>query len=111
LGDKEAELGFAGLAVQAGVKSAVGSLWYVSDEATLGLMAEFYRQLQKAPIKSDALRLAQLAMIRGEVYLEGGKLHGTGENVTLPPELAQLGDKKLSHPYYWSAFTMIGSPW
>ncbi len=111
LGDKEAELGFAGLAVQAGVKSAVGSLWYVSDEATLGLMAEFYRQLQKAPIKSEALRLAQLAMIRGEVYLEGGKLHGTGENVTLPPELAQLGDKKLSHPYYWSAFTMIGSPW
>jgi CHAT domain-containing protein len=111
LGDKEAELGFAGLAVQAGVKSAVGSLWYVSDEATLGLMAEFYRQLQKAPIKSDALRLAQLAMIRGEVYLEGGKLHGTGQNVTLPPELAQLGDKKLSHPYYWSAFTMIGSPW
>ena len=111
LGDKEAELGFAGLAVQAGVKSAVGSLWYVSDEATLGLMAEFYWQLQKAPIKSDALRLAQLAMIRGEVYLEGGKLHGTGQNVTLPPELAQLGDKKLSHPYYWSAFTMIGSPW
>ena len=111
LGDKEAELGFSGLAVQAGVKSAVGSLWYVSDEATLGLMAEFYRQLQKAPIKSEALREAQLAMIRGEVYLEGGKLHGTGQNVTLPPELAQLGDKKLSHPYYWSAFTMIGSPW
>jgi len=70
--------------VQAGVKSAVGSLWYVSDEATLGLMAEFYRQLQKAPIKSEALREAQLAMIRGEVYLEGGKLHGTGQNVTLP---------------------------
>ncbi len=111
LGDKEAELGFAGLAVQAGVKSAVGSLWYVSDEATLGLMAEFYRQLQKAPIKSEALREAQLAMIRGEVYLKAGKLHGTGQNVTLPPELAQLGDKKLSHPYYWSAFTMIGSPW
>ncbi|MEQ8540665.1 MAG: CHAT domain-containing protein [Coleofasciculus sp. D1-CHI-01] len=55
VGDEEAELGFAGLAVQAGVKSALGSLWYVSDEATLGLMTEFYRQLETAPIKSEAL--------------------------------------------------------
>ncbi|MEQ9549004.1 MAG: CHAT domain-containing protein [Coleofasciculus sp. G3-WIS-01] len=37
LGDEEAELGFTGLAVQAGVKSALGSLWYVSDRGTLGL--------------------------------------------------------------------------
>jgi CHAT domain-containing protein len=111
IGDEEAELGFAGLAVQAGVKSALGSLWYVSDEATLGLMTEFYRQLETAPIKSEALRQAQLAMIRGEVRLEEGKLLGSGESITLPPELAQIGDKDLSHPYFWSAFTMIGSPW
>src|SRR5919202_1808671 len=32
LGDKEAELGFAGLTIQTGVKTALGSLWYVSDE-------------------------------------------------------------------------------
>ncbi|WP_446395443.1 CHAT domain-containing protein [Coleofasciculus sp. E1-EBD-02] len=111
VGDEEAELGFAGLAVQAGVKSALGSLWYVSDEATLGLMTEFYRQLETAPIKSEALRQAQLAMIRGEVRLEEGKLLGSGESITLPPELAEIGDKDLSHPYFWSAFTMIGSPW
>ncbi|HAG83727.1 MAG TPA: hypothetical protein DCL61_21905, partial [Cyanobacteria bacterium UBA12227] len=111
VGDEQAELGFAGLAVQAGVKSALGSLWYVSDEGTLGLMSEFYRQLQNAPIKSEALRQAQLGMIQEKVRLEAGELHGSGENLTLPPELAQLGDKNLSHPYYWSAFTMIGSPW
>ncbi|MEQ9549240.1 MAG: CHAT domain-containing protein [Coleofasciculus sp. G3-WIS-01] len=111
VGDEDAELGFAGLAVQAGVKSALGSLWYVSDEATLGLMTEFYRQLETAPIKSEALRQAQLGMIRGEVRLEEGKLLGSGESITLPPELAQIGDKDLSHPYFWSAFTMIGSPW
>ncbi|MEQ9368541.1 MAG: CHAT domain-containing protein [Coleofasciculus chthonoplastes F3-SA18-01] len=111
VGDEDAELGFAGLAVQAGVKSALGSLWYVSDEATLGLMTEFYRQLETAPIKSEALRQAQVLMIRGEVRLEDGKLLGSGESITLPPELAEIGDKDLSHPYFWSAFTMIGSPW
>ncbi|MFZ9740182.1 MAG: CHAT domain-containing protein, partial [Prochlorotrichaceae cyanobacterium] len=46
LGNEEAELGFAGLAVQAGVKTSLASLWYVSDEGTLGLMTEFYRQLR-----------------------------------------------------------------
>ena len=111
LGDEEAELGFAGLAVQAGVKTAVASLWYVSDEGTLALMTEFYRQLKEAPIKAEALRRAQLALIKGEARIEGGELRGSAENIPLPPELAKLGDKNLSHPYYWSAFTMIGSPW
>ncbi|MBW4542935.1 MAG: CHAT domain-containing protein [Symplocastrum torsivum CPER-KK1] len=111
VGDEEAELGFAGLAVQAGVKSALGSLYSVSDEGTLGLMTEFYRQLKEAPIKAEALRQAQLAMINNEVRLEGGELHGTGENLPLPPELATLENQNLSHPYYWAGFTTIGSPW
>ncbi|HBB36140.1 MAG TPA: hypothetical protein DDZ80_15375 [Cyanobacteria bacterium UBA8803] len=111
LGDEEAELGFAGLAVQAGVKTAVASLWYVSDEGSLGLMTEFYRQLREAPIKAEALRQAQLALLRTQVRLQEGELRSSWGNVPLPPELAGLEDKTLSHPYYWSAFTMIGSPW
>jgi len=111
VGDEKAELGFAGFAVQAGVKSALASLWYVSDEATFGLMTEFYRQLQTSPIKAEALRKAQLAMINREVRLENGKMHNSGGDIPLPPSLASLGDKNLSHPYFWSAFTMIGSPW
>ena len=51
LGDEEAELGFAGLAHQAGVKTVLGSLWYVSDAGTLVLMSEFYERLKTAPIK------------------------------------------------------------
>jgi CHAT domain-containing protein len=105
------ELGFTGLAVQAGVKSAMGSLWYVSDEGTLGLMTQFYEQLKSAPIKSEALRLAQLAMLKGETRLQGGNLVTSGGSIPLPPELVKLGDKDLTHPYYWSAFTMIGNPW
>ncbi len=111
LGDPEAELGFAGLAVLAGVKSALGSLWYVSDEGTLGFMSNFYQQLQEAPIKAEALRQTQLAMLRGEVRLENGKLVSSDRIIPLSPELQKLGDKDLTHPYYWSAFTLIGSPW
>ncbi len=111
VGNEQAELGFAGLAVQAGVKSAVASLWIVSDEATLGLMSEFYRQLRSTPIKAEALRQAQLAMLKGEIRVESGKLVSPQGVVPLPPALVRLGDKKLTHPYYWAAFTMIGNPW
>ncbi|NER47509.1 MAG: CHAT domain-containing protein [Symploca sp. SIO1A3] len=111
LGDEEAELGFAGLAVQAGVKSALGSLWYVSDEGTMGLMTSFYEQLKTAPIKAEAIRQAQLAMIKGEVRLEGGQLVTSNRSYPLFSELQQFEDRELSHPYYWSAFTMIGNPW
>lgn len=111
IGDSEAELGFAGLAVQAGVNSAVASLWYVSDAGTLGLMSEFYRHLQTAPIKAEALRQAQLAMLSGEVRLVAGQLQTPTGNVPLPPELAELQSADWSHPYYWAAFSVIGSPW
>ncbi|MEQ8463207.1 CHAT domain-containing protein [Coleofasciculus sp. E1-EBD-02] len=111
LGNEEAELGFAGLAVQSGAKSAVGSLWYVSDEGTLGLMTQLYQTFKQAPIKAEALRQTQLAMLQGQVYIEGGQLIAGDKSVPLPPELARLGDGNFEHPYYWSAFTMVGSPW
>jgi len=113
VGDAQAELGFGGLALQAGVQTALGSLWYVSDEGTLGLMSEFYQQLKTARIKAAALRQAQISMLRGDVRLEGGRLRGSsrGDGVELPASLQGFADLKLSHPYYWSAFVMIGSPW
>jgi CHAT domain-containing protein len=114
VGDEKAELGFAGLAVQAGVKSALASLWYVSDAGTLGLMTTFYQALLTSPIKAEALRQAQLAMLNGQVRLNNGQLVDQTETLTaieLPPEIAQRGDVDLSHPFYWAGFTMIGSPW
>jgi filamentous hemagglutinin family protein len=119
LGDEQTELGFAGFAFQAGVKSVLASLWYVSDEGTLALMSEFYQQLKTAPIKAEALRQAQIAMIKGQVRIEQGVLRGSfafsskraGSEAPISPELASMGDRNLAHPYYWAAFTMIGSPW
>jgi CHAT domain-containing protein len=110
-GDEDVELGFAGLAVQAGVKSAVASLWFVSDEGAMALMTKFYQELKQAPIKAEALRRAQVAMLKGEVKLEDGHLVSPSRTLPLPPELANLGNQTLSHPMFWAAFTMIGNPW
>ncbi len=115
LGDDQAELGFAGLAAQAGVKSALASLWYVSDEGTLALMTEFYDQLRQPAVKLkvEALRQAQLAMIHGKVAIANGFLSAPAlaKPLALPPAFAHWYNNELAHPYYWAAFTMIGNPW
>ncbi|MDZ8262094.1 CHAT domain-containing protein [Nostoc sp. ChiQUE01b] len=111
LGNPEAELGFAGLAVLTGVKSAMGSLWSVNDESTMGLMTSFYEKLKETPIKAEALRQAQVAMLKGQVRLEKGRLVTASKSFPLPPELGQIGDKEFAHPYYWSGFTLVGNPW
>ena len=111
LGNVEAELGFAGFAVQAGVKTAVASLWKVDDVGTAGLMTQFYTSLQTAPIKAEALRQAQLAMLNGEIRVENGQLVWSGGTLDLPDELAQIDSSLFSHPYFWASFTAVGSPW
>jgi CHAT domain-containing protein len=112
-GDTQAELGFAGLAVQSGIPTVLASLWAVSDVGTLLLMTEFYEQLKTAPNPSVALRRSQLAALRGDLdftpppmsdNLPAGTLVGS----PLPENVERFD---VSHPYYWSAFTNIGNPW
>ncbi len=109
-GDADIELGFGGLAVQAGVKTAVASLWYVGDTGTLALMTEFYSQFETATIKAEALRAAQVSLIEGKTRAEGGQIRGSRGAFNLPEALAG-SEEDLSHPFYWAAFTTIGSPW
>ncbi|NJO11901.1 MAG: CHAT domain-containing protein [Leptolyngbyaceae cyanobacterium SL_1_1] len=110
LGNTQAELGFAGLAVQTGAKSALASLWLVDDVSAASFMIEFYSALRTAPMRAAALQQAQLAMMRGETRVMNGMLSWSGGELPLPAAVAQnLGT--LSHPYFWSAFTLIGSPW
>ncbi len=114
-GNLDAELGFAGLAVQAGVKSVLASLWQVDDGGTLGLMREFYRQLslQDTTVKAEALRQAQIAMINGDLRLEAGRLRSgrVGDDGVKLPDAEFAEDMTFSHPYYWASFMMIGTPW
>ncbi len=118
LGDREAELGFAGLAFQSGVKSVLGSLWYVRGEGTLHLMAEFYNQLSQGNIKAEALQAAQVAMLQGRVRVDvEGRILLDNEPVILTNgqplqiDLEFSGQANLPHPHYWAGFTLIGSPW
>lgn len=111
LGDADTELGFAGFAVKTGAKSALASLWNISDEGTASLMAEFYQQLRRSLIKAGALQRAQIALLKEKVHLQQGKLVWSGGALPLPKELTENGNRNFSHPYYWAAFTMIGSPW
>ena len=115
LGDPQAELGFAGLAVKTGVRTAIGSLWYVSDEGTFALMTNFYSHLKQSTTKASALQQAQRGLIRGKIEVKNGQLSIDEINIpiaSLPPAMREnLTTKNLSHPYYWSAFTLIGNPW
>ncbi|MBP0021731.1 MAG: CHAT domain-containing protein [Cyanobacteria bacterium SBLK] len=111
LGDRDAELGFAGLAVQLGVKSVLASFWQVSDVGSVGLMSEFYQQLKETSTKAEALRQAQIAMIRGEVRLEDGELLNSATRVAVPSSIAMAGTADFSHPYHWAAYSLVGSPW
>ncbi|NET87421.1 MAG: CHAT domain-containing protein [Kamptonema sp. SIO1D9] len=82
-GDDRAALGLAGVAVRAGARSTVASLWYVSDEGTSLLMTNFYRELTNSGIsKAEALRRAQVQV---------------------------LAEEKFAHPYFWSAFVLVGN--
>ena len=83
VGDERAALGLAGVAVKAGARSALATLWHINDQASSLLVAEFYRQLaQPGATKAQALRRAQLSM---------------------------LGDLRYRHPGYWSPFMVIGN--
>jgi CHAT domain-containing protein len=111
LGAGNAELGFAGLAVNSGVQTALASIWQVSDAGTLALMGKFYQHLQDHSLKAEALRQAQLDLLNQAVRLENGSLRGVRGAVALPPELNNLPNENLSHPYYWAGFVTIGAPW
>ncbi|MFZ6734329.1 CHAT domain-containing protein [Undibacterium sp. Ji42W] len=82
-GDDRAPLGLSGAALKARARSALGSLWPVSDDAATLLMGQFYRHLaEPATSKAQALQKAQLELMK---------------------------NNQFSHPFYWAPFIMVGS--
>ncbi|MBW4624221.1 MAG: CHAT domain-containing protein [Brasilonema octagenarum HA4186-MV1] len=80
VGDKRAALGLAGVAVQAGARSTLATLWSVDDEYTANLMSQFYQELKAGVNKAEALRRAQLAVFTEE-----------------------------KSPYFWAPFVLVGN--
>jgi CHAT domain-containing protein len=101
-------LGLAGIAVSAGAQTVLASLWNVSDVGTAPLMISFYSQLRQAPSKAIALQQAQISLLRGEIKIEKGNLIGI-KGVAAVPFFNNVNSLDLKHPYFWSAFTLIGN--
>ena len=59
------------MAIQAGARSALATLWLVADEAAAVLMTTFYRHLQEPGIsRARALQQAQLTLLKHPQYAE-----------------------------------------
>jgi CHAT domain-containing protein len=70
-GDDRAALGFAGVALQAGARSAVATLWLVHDEAAAVFMGAFYRSLYTPGVsRARALQQAQLSLLKDSTYAD-----------------------------------------
>jgi CHAT domain-containing protein len=102
LGDSalgEGVLGLQRAFLLAGARTTITSLWRVDDAGTQALMVEFYQNLwEKKLPKAQALRSAQIALLRGNLYRPPGTEGGGQADKTMP---------RLS-PYYWAAFVVSG---
>ena len=69
VGDRRATLGLAGVAVRAGARSTIASLWSLDDDSGAALMSEFYKELSQNPTsKAEALRRAQRTLLANPQY-------------------------------------------
>lgn len=83
-GDDRATLGLAGVAVKAGARSTLASLWQIDDRSTALLMGEFYRELVNSKVtKAEALRRAQITLFKQY--------------------------PNYSHTGFWAAYVLIGN--
>jgi CHAT domain-containing protein len=80
-GDDRAPLGIAGAALKARARSALGTLWPVSDDAAKDIMARFYAGLASGKPKAQSLRESQAALI---------------------------GSQDMNHPFFWAPFIIVG---
>ena len=82
-GDDRAALGLAGMAIKAGARSALATLWNINDEASVDLVVDFYRELKDPSVsRATALQRAQKKM---------------------------LSNPRYEHPGFWSPFLLINN--
>ena len=101
--------------IYAGTPSVVASLWKVDDSSTAQLMAEFYRNL-KTMTKVEALRQAQLQLIRGQGRSDLFARRGVGgikkltatQGVESPSDGSASPFVSTSLPYFWAPFILVG---
>jgi len=77
----------------AGARSVLASLWQVGDVSTGVLMRLFYQHLHAGDAKDEALRQAQVELLR---------------SASAAASDGRTGGLDLSHPFHWSAFQLYG---
>jgi CHAT domain-containing protein len=83
----EGVFGMRRAAAIAGVKTFVAPLWKVDDASEQKLMSEFYRELSAGKDRAEALRLAQMSMLKTSSFLEWASVILSGEPGPLPRQL------------------------
>jgi CHAT domain-containing protein/tetratricopeptide (TPR) repeat protein len=80
--------------LSAGTASVIATLWDVADEPTYRLVPDFYRLRALGSQKAEALRAAQLRLLRA---LRAGEI--------------KIGDVSLpEEPFLWAGFVLVGEP-
>ena len=86
--------GLGALMQKQGAKGVIATLWPVADESTGLLMEYFYRLREEKKLsKADALRQAQLMLLKG----------------TLAPANTPQPGLPYAHPYFWAPFILMGN--
>ncbi|HVS16858.1 MAG TPA: CHAT domain-containing tetratricopeptide repeat protein [Thermoanaerobaculia bacterium] len=107
--DGEGLLGLTRAFQLAGARAVLASLWEVDDRSTAELMRRFYQALRRGVAPEDALREAQLALLRGDPLPSGAPgatpadapTRGVGAVVAARPD--------WRHPFHWAAFQLYGA--
>jgi CHAT domain-containing protein/Tfp pilus assembly protein PilF len=111
--------GLAAVVLRQRAGAVLATLWKVADESTAALMRDFYAQrahdVEEPRIsRAQALRRAQLAMLRGEGSVaspEGTERGGSRVGVEASSISPQQVDpaQRWAHPYFWAPFVISGN--
>ena len=100
--------GIGSVLVRRGAKAVLATKWEVNDSGSALLMPRFYRAWLAGQSKAQALRSAQLSLLK---LARAQGEQSTSRGVRLAKSAAQLAENSrrypYAHPYYWAGFVLL----